>query len=239
MIFPCGDFITGLCFFYDCVISRLFGPASLVQSQAGRWLGKTPKDRYTQSVTGFTLAELLIALAILGVIATFTIPKVLSAQQNSAYNAKAKEAAGIMAEAYQLYKLENGISTNTRFADLTHYINYARADTDDTIDDKQTLASLSCGIGAYGGCLYLHNGGVILYTSDVIAGTSSTNALEFYFDPNGTYSGTTNGPDKSVQMFIYHNGKITTRGTATTNTVAGGFTYASPDPTKDPPWFSW
>lgn len=32
---------------------------------------------------GFTLAELLIALGILGVIATFTIPKILSAQQDS------------------------------------------------------------------------------------------------------------------------------------------------------------
>ncbi|MCE3236975.1 MAG: hypothetical protein K0Q50_3167, partial [Vampirovibrio sp.] len=34
------------------------------------------KMRY-RSVSGFTLAELLISLAILGVIATFTIPKIL------------------------------------------------------------------------------------------------------------------------------------------------------------------
>jgi prepilin-type N-terminal cleavage/methylation domain-containing protein len=33
-------------------------------------------------IRGFTLAELLIALAILGEIATFTIPKILSAQQS-------------------------------------------------------------------------------------------------------------------------------------------------------------
>lgn len=51
---------------------------------------------------GFTLAELLIALAILGVIAAFSIPKVLSAQQNQTYNAIAKEAAAT----YQNYKLE-------------------------------------------------------------------------------------------------------------------------------------
>ncbi|MBL8031855.1 MAG: prepilin-type N-terminal cleavage/methylation domain-containing protein [Candidatus Doudnabacteria bacterium] len=45
-------------------------------------------------VKGFTLAELLIALVILGVIATFTIPKVLYANQNTKYNAIAKEAMG-------------------------------------------------------------------------------------------------------------------------------------------------
>ena len=36
-----------------------------------------------QKDIGFTLAELLIALGILGVIATFTIPKILTAQQDS------------------------------------------------------------------------------------------------------------------------------------------------------------
>lgn len=40
---------------------------------------------------GFTLAELLISLAILGVIATFTIPKVLNAQQDSKRKAVLRE----------------------------------------------------------------------------------------------------------------------------------------------------
>ena len=42
---------------------------------------------------GFTLAELLIALTILGVIAIFTIPKVLQSQQDTRYSAAAKEVA--------------------------------------------------------------------------------------------------------------------------------------------------
>ena len=41
---------------------------------------------------GFTLAELLISLGILGLIATFTIPKIVGAAGDSKYNAAAKEA---------------------------------------------------------------------------------------------------------------------------------------------------
>jgi prepilin-type N-terminal cleavage/methylation domain-containing protein len=40
---------------------------------------------------GFTLAELLIALGILGVIATFAIPKILVAQQDTKRKAVLKE----------------------------------------------------------------------------------------------------------------------------------------------------
>ena len=45
---------------------------------------------------GFTLVELLIALAILGTIATFTIPKVLQTQQDGKFKSIGKEAAGFV-----------------------------------------------------------------------------------------------------------------------------------------------
>src|ERR1051325_8786269 len=44
-----------------------------------------------RALKAFTLAELLIALAILGVIATFTIPKVLQAMQDNQRKAVFKE----------------------------------------------------------------------------------------------------------------------------------------------------
>lgn len=73
---------------------------------------------------GFTLAELLIALGILGVLATFTIPKVLMANQTSAYNAKAKETIAMVSGAFQAYQLQNTVDENTGIEDLTPYFNY-------------------------------------------------------------------------------------------------------------------
>jgi Tfp pilus assembly protein FimT len=58
---------------------------------------------------GFTLAELFIALGILGMIATFTIPKVLQTQQGNQYRSAAKETAAMVSEAYAAYSLTHQV----------------------------------------------------------------------------------------------------------------------------------
>ena len=72
---------------------------------------------------GFTLAELLIALVILGVIATFTIPKVLSSQQSNQWKSQAKEVASMISGAYSVYQSENSASASTTTADLSPSMN--------------------------------------------------------------------------------------------------------------------
>lgn len=57
------------------------------------------------TATGFTLAELLIALLILGEIATFTTPKISSSSQNAQKNAVFKEMIGALSEAMYLFCL--------------------------------------------------------------------------------------------------------------------------------------
>jgi prepilin-type N-terminal cleavage/methylation domain-containing protein len=188
---------------------------------------------------GFTLAELLIALAILGEIATFTIPKILTSQQSAASRAKAKEAAGMIAETYQLYKMNNTVTSSTTPLAIVQYMNYVRLETNSQIDFMPGNSSINCDSGSP--CVVLHNGG-LLYAQNWVSfgGTNATNAVEFVFDPDGVYSGTTaDGPSKSVQFILYYNGALTTRAQVRPNTC-DSFTCPFPAaPTIDPSWFSW
>lgn len=70
-------------------------------------------------LTGFTLAELLIALLILGEIATFTIPKILASQQNGQRKAVFKETLATISEAlntgFMSGELDPATNTSTYF----------------------------------------------------------------------------------------------------------------------------
>lgn len=182
----------------------------------------------------FTLAELLISLAILGIIATFTIPKVLQNQQDSKYTSITKESASAMVGAFQAYTLRNSITGTLSGADLTPFLNYVSAYSG-SIDAAQGGGTINCNWTQYF-CLKLHNGAVIEYTpSEPFGGTASTDAIYFYVDPDG---GTTGGPGKSVPFFLYTTGRLTTWGNLLPGTKVNGGGYSA-DPTKDPPWFSW
>lgn len=190
--------------------------------------------------TGFTLAELLIALAILGIIATFTIPKILAAQQNNQNNAIAKEAAGMLAGAFANYKLSNPSLTTMYPSDLFTQLNYVKADSSSSMDAEQTLATTTCASpGAP--CIRLHNGAMLM-AWDVcgqFGGSSATNAVFYQIDPDGVVTdGTTNGPGKSLTFALYYSGRLATYGT-----LASGTASQSCSPTAntayDPPWFSW
>jgi len=193
-------------------------------------------------IKGFTLAELLIALAILGVIATFTIPKVITAQQNRQANSIAKEAAGTISAAFQLYKYSGGDVTTMSATQLTSYLNYIKMDTSSTIDDINTGNSVSC--IPTNPCFKLANGAILHHWGDNFCNAFST-AIPFDIDPDGIYGGLTGGPSKSVRFFLYNTGRITTEGTLDSNTQwtnSGTSTCKytrSAQPTHDPTWFSW
>ena len=190
----------------------------------------------------FTLAELLIALVILGVIATFTIPKVLSSQQASSYNAAAKETAGMISGAYSAYKQAYGIPPSTMWAqDLSPYMNYLSLDSGSSVDDVQTQNVQGCtNPAAHAVCLNLHSGAKLRFWNSQFGGTQNTSAVLFWFDPDGKVTdGTTNGPGKSVAFVLYYNGLLTSYGRTLPNSCTTSGCPFAPNPNTDPPWFSW
>lgn len=189
-------------------------------------------------VQGFTLAELLISLAILGGIATFTIPKILMAQQEQQYNAKTKEAIATVAVAYNAYKLQNAAGTSTTAGNFIQYLNYSKIQTSGQVDDIYGYNTWGCSMSTP--CYMLHNGGALILSPNSFAGTkawagtSTTDFIDFFFDPDGQVTdGTTNGPGKSLKFFLYYNGKVSDWcGAVNNNPLSSGCT-------GQPPWFSW
>ena len=202
-----------------------------------------------KELEGLTLAELLVALAILGVIATFTIPKILANNQNQEWNAAAHEFAGTVANNFLQYR-QDGFPNNAaipvgRYSPLgmTPYMNYMSVDTSGTIDDINNSGTQACNTGTP--CYLLHNGAKVRpwNCQIMINGASSTNALGWSFDPDGKVTdGTTNGPGKAVRFLIFYNGKLSTIGAYPPGTYSAwtlnqcSFTAMG---TEDPDWFKW
>lgn len=188
---------------------------------------------------GFTLAELLIALAILGEIATFTIPKILNSQQQSQNNAVAREAFSMISGAYSTYTLNNTLAATTTPDDLAQYLNYVSVDTGGTaqIDDSPGFGAKTCNAG--NPCYRLHNGAILQYEAGTyFNGTGSTNVLFFFLDPDGAYSGSTSGTGKSLRIVLHYNGRITSMGKETGSVSNNAYTLGASS-LWDPDWFSW
>lgn len=172
---------------------------------------------------GFTLAELLISLAILGVIAIFTIPKIVQAQQDERNLSIAKEMAGVILAANDAYLREtNNYTGNYDGRAITPYLNYVAVDSTST---------LTGGIDCSSPCVVIHNGGMLRPQMCHFAGTATTNAIVLHFDPDGA------GPSSPVAFWLYRNGLLRTAANIIPGTVNA--CNAGANPTSDPSWFRW
>lgn len=184
------------------------------------------------SVKGFTLVELLISLAILGEIATFTIPKILTSQSNGTKLAVSKEDISIISGAFSQFKLLNTVSTSSEFGNMVPYINYAKLNTSGTIFN----GSWNCTASAP--CLVMHNGSNLAYTvGESFSALDTSHVIHIVIDPGGN---TAYGPD-GVDIFLFPNGRITEQaalpgGSVSSSLGSYGWTgYAG----YTPAWFHW
>jgi prepilin-type N-terminal cleavage/methylation domain-containing protein len=195
-------------------------------------------------ISGFTLAELLIALAVLGVIATFTIPKVLQSQQDSKFQAVFREDLSVLSQAFENYKIKNRVTASTGNLDLTPFINYVRVNTSglQLDSDYYSTGPATCDGSSYI-CLLMHNGSVIMASNgDTFGGTATTNALFFEIDPDGkiTESGSPyHGNGKLTDMMLYNTGRLKSYGTCDPGTTSSWWTPACPQPGADPTYVGW
>ncbi len=192
---------------------------------------------------GFTLAELLISLAVLGVIATFTIPKVLNASQDGQWNSAAKEVSAMVFNAYEAYRLNNTVEATTTVGDITPYMNFVQLDTSSVIDHVYGHVSTTrdCSITASSTCLKLFSGGILRMAplTGVLFCAPSASARWFQYDPDGVVTDavpTATGAGKAVGFLLYPNGRLTTYDHALNPTCGNASTVYA---TGTPSWFSW
>ncbi|MDR1168674.1 MAG: prepilin-type N-terminal cleavage/methylation domain-containing protein, partial [Heliobacteriaceae bacterium] len=67
----------------------------------------------------FTLAEVLITLGIIGVVASLTMPTLIQDYQEKATVVKLKKIYSMLSQAYQSASMENGDPTNWGLKDTT------------------------------------------------------------------------------------------------------------------------
>jgi prepilin-type N-terminal cleavage/methylation domain-containing protein len=156
---------------------------------------------------GFTLVELLISLAILGVIATFTIPRVIFPAQTGQNSAIAKDAAAMISGAFSAYQFNNAVSPTTTAGSITQYMNYVKTTTSGSITGMASACAATDSV-----CFHLHNGGILqmdenaTFNADANNALNTTDAWIFNVDPDG------NGTATEITFVLYSNGRLTTRG---------------------------
>lgn len=198
------------------------------------------QPRHHPACRAFTLTELLITVAILGIISTFTLAKVLSGPTSAQkYKAQGKAALIEVQNAYTKFRLDNAPLTTTGPKDLTPYINYVKVDTVSVLDLEpgSTSTNKPC-YGVYS-CLNLHSGGTLRIGPYQFGNSASTNMIYFYFDPNGKFD----GDYSSLRFFLYFDGRVKTDGTISPNTQtfdtnAGTTDTYSPDATREASWWN-
>lgn len=137
---------------------------------------------------GFTLAEVLITLGIIGVVASMTLPAIVQSNKNKEVEAKLQKIYTVMNQAILLSEKDNGPKEYWEFS--------CTADDNNIGDDcregvekyfipylKTTKVDSFTNSLGFNTIMYFPDGSILIGKINTIAGNN--NALDFYFYPNG------------------------------------------------------
>ena len=201
------------------------------------------------SPNAFTIPELLIALAIMAVVTTFAIPKLLTAggEDGTKHKRVIQEVAVIVNAAYIKYQLNNNVTSSFKLEDVVPYMDFVAEDNTSVIDKYRTgTGSRDCSVVNVN-CYKMHNGAVFHgSTNNTFGQPQNDHYVYFLVDPNGVLD-TTAAEDhvgKAIDMILYYDGRVKTMSAC----LEGDTTYESGLPqdwcpgdpaSDDPSWFSW
>jgi prepilin-type N-terminal cleavage/methylation domain-containing protein len=147
--------------------------------------------------SGFTLAELLIALGILGVIATFTIPKILTSQASSRKTAVFRETFAAFSEAYYTGWMQGQVNESNVATYLRSHINAVKVCNNALTEQCWTHTAAIPS--------YLNSAGFIMANGATVAGMDDAGTVgydAFIIDWNGPQAPNVEGDDQVVVKII-------------------------------------
>ena len=171
---------------------------------------------------GFTLAELLISLAILGVIATFTIPKILHGQDDAQRKAVLKESIALFAQIVHEGVISGQLTDPLPSPNMDYFTDKVNAvricPTDSNTEGCWSHAAPGPNFGTQ-----LGQAGFVLHNGAVVAGIDDTNGYNFEFfaiDWNGSDGPNQEGDDQIMLSMCWSSGATCADGTRR-DTVVG------------------
>ena len=187
---------------------------------------------------GFSLTEILIALAIMGVISAFGVIKIRESMDYKMYKDRTKAAAAEIGSLLLKYKQQKNAGVGTTAIDIfNEYANYISLDTTSTIDGSACEGTLAC--DAWNSCFKMSNGAVIRVRNiQSFNGTSSHHAIKFKIDPDGVVTGLSGDAGKALPFYLYFDGKVRARDNILEDTVTN---TSTDDPNSGcvPDWWTW
>ncbi len=145
---------------------------------------------------GFTLAELMVAVLILGVVITFTVPKVLQSQQDKRLEAVRKETYAALADLIYQGVMKDEITASNYHTYVRDHFNAAKICPTHVLNEGCITQEMADQVHAQVGTSWFNQRGVVLHNGAVIWFVLiDPNTGGFMLDMNGPKGGSVGGKD--------------------------------------------